>query len=743
MRLNSIQKYVLVLPVHADERVLVAKEELVSYLQKICGQTLEVVADDAPLPDCAILLDRCAVDLAAYKKLTEVRREDGFILQTEGERLVVCGKTPTGTLYAVYHFLENFLGVDWFTPTIEKITPPTGDIRCDVVYDFPCQLRIVHGRNMQDERFRARHRLNFTVGETNNRLAYGHLQGVEFAFSWGMFGHTHEVFIPYKEYFKEHPEYFSFAEGHYGEDGRYQLCLTNPEVYEIILQKTMRYLEQHPDCKVISISQNDSYGYFAKNYCTCPNCMKIAEEEEAYSAVNLQLVNRVADEVAKKYPRVMVHTFCYEYTRKPPKAMRVRDNVIVQLCLNLDFGVSLTDSQGEDVKRYVDGWRAIAKNLYIWTYPCLHSLYSAPIGNFKRIYENARYLFNIGVYGIFQQENYDYFPCNFTDLRFYMLAKTFTHPNMRYDEYLGYMEKFCDAVYGNAGKDICAYVRLLDELFDGRKSFSPQIYADEAFIRKGKALWKHALLVAKEPTRERVKALSVQFDFAYACYLYYGTTEKCAYETEHKKLWKGLVSNGVKLFRENATILPLESIHYGNPPEKVGVRRKEIKVENSRRIQLAEANSNPDVTDFDFDFIVEKRENLLVVDVHVVDKTPETVNNANMNDWQQDSVEFFISESCSDKTKLGEGDYKLRVNVEGRYTAFGNEHKIDFCECKRTKNGYNVRVGFLLPKDCKKIGFEIMAHNMDGKTYVNTRYWNAFPQLLVPSNPSVYGIIKF
>jgi hypothetical protein len=40
-----------------------------------------------------------------------------------------------------------------------------------------------------DQKYRARQRLNYTVGDVNDKLAYGGLRGIKFAFSWGYFGH--------------------------------------------------------------------------------------------------------------------------------------------------------------------------------------------------------------------------------------------------------------------------------------------------------------------------------------------------------------------------------------------------------------------------------------------------------------------------------------------------------------------------------------------------------------------------
>lgn len=742
-----IEKYGIVIPRDADETVITAKDELSEYIRKACGCELPVFTDGEQA-EYEIVLDKCDRGMSAYALIPALKNNDGFVIKSEGKRLLIAGKESAGTLYGVYDFLERFLGVEWFTPEIESVEPEPRDIRADIVYDFPCKIRIVHAHNMWDEKFRARKRLSFTVGETNNKLAYGNLRGVEFAFSWGLFGHTFEVLLPYKQYFTAHPEWFSFAEGRYGEEGRHQICLTNPEVFDIVLKNVLGYLKTHPTCKIISVSQNDSYADFADNYCRCDGCMAVAEREQSYAGVNLEFVNRIAAEVEKHYPDVLVHTFCYKYTSEPPRFIKPRDNVLVQLCINVDYGVSLTDEKGKETKEYVDKWRAISKNLYLWTYPCFHAMYALPMGNFKTIYENTQYLYKSNVYGIFQQENGDYFPGNFCDLRFYLLSKLFVRPEMTFEEYKAYAKKFLSAVYGNAAEYIYEYIELLDELYEGVNEVDNELFVNAPFIEKGASLFEKAIAAENGQKRERAEKLSIQFKYAELVYLYdrmtRGEVSPEVYEEKHRKYWEMLKASGAKRFRENGNIPDLKTLGYLNPPYKVGPRRKKLVISEGKTSEtiFADANSNSAVTDFTFGFTAKAANGILDINVDVTDNDPSYVNNANLDDWAQNSVEFFLSETCSEDTRLSAGDYKLRVNSEGKYTAFGSDSKIVYVNALRTENGYMVRAGFVLPENCDKLGFEIMAHNViDGK-YINTRYWNAYDGMLVPTNPSVYGIIE-
>ena len=59
---------------------------------------------------------------------------DGAVLARDGA-LVLAGGRPRGTLYAVYHYLEDVAGVRWLTPATDhvpthgKLPLPKGDMR--------------------------------------------------------------------------------------------------------------------------------------------------------------------------------------------------------------------------------------------------------------------------------------------------------------------------------------------------------------------------------------------------------------------------------------------------------------------------------------------------------------------------------------------------------------------------------------------------------------------------------------
>ena len=144
--------------------------------------------------------------------------------------------------------------------------------------------------------------------------------GISYA---GSFCHTMAYLID-PNLFETEPELFA-----YGVKTRArtidQPCLTNPRTLELAIQGVRKWLSENPEAKIVSVTQNDN-----QNYCVCENCKKVDKEEGSQAGTMLRFVNAIADDIKDDYPDVMVDTFAYQYTRKPPKITVPRDNVIVE-----------------------------------------------------------------------------------------------------------------------------------------------------------------------------------------------------------------------------------------------------------------------------------------------------------------------------------------------------------------------------------------------------------------------------
>jgi hypothetical protein len=217
-------------------------------------------------------------------------------------RISIAGGRPRGTLYGVYTFLEDYVGVRFLTRDHTHVPPiegpkPVGPL--DRTYRPPLSFRwAFYGENNNYPAFATRMRVNTVTDE--ERL--GGRTPI------GLIGHSFLRYMPSRRYGGEHPEWYALRDGRRlapFENDSYetQPCLTNPEVFDHVLSGVMRTIERHPERGNVVVGQNDNV-----KYCTCDACRAIDEREESTMGTLLTFVNAIADEVAKVHPDVLVGT---------------------------------------------------------------------------------------------------------------------------------------------------------------------------------------------------------------------------------------------------------------------------------------------------------------------------------------------------------------------------------------------------------------------------------------------------
>ena len=165
------------------------------------------------------------------------------------------------------------------------------------------------------------------------------------------FVHTFYRLVPPERYFKTNPEYFSMIDGaRRSEHG--QLCLTNEDLLEVVIEEVRRRLKANPEAAIVSISQNDSGGGDG-GACQCGRCRAVDEAEGSPSGVLLRFVNAVAERLEPEFPAVAFDTLAYQYTRKPPRITRPRPSVIVRLC-SIECSFAQTMEEGPENKAFRD-----------------------------------------------------------------------------------------------------------------------------------------------------------------------------------------------------------------------------------------------------------------------------------------------------------------------------------------------------------------------------------------------------
>ena len=219
------------------------------------------------------------------------------------------------------------------------------------------------------------------------------------------------------------------------------------------------WIQQYPEATIISVSQNDT-----GKWCQCEQCKALDEKEGSPAASMIRFANAIAEDIEHDFPKVRIDTLAYQYTRKPPKTLRPRRNVIVRLCsIECCFAHPLeTCSSPENAHFRADitAWQPVAPTLYVWDYTPNFAHYQQPFPNFDALQPNVRFFVQHGVHGLFEQGNYSGGGNGeMGPLRAYLLAKLLWNPDT---DLAKHESEFLAAYYGKAASGIHYYLYLLE-----------------------------------------------------------------------------------------------------------------------------------------------------------------------------------------------------------------------------------------------------------------------------------------
>ena len=475
-------------------------------------QALFRQATGAELPvshDTALQRNVIAIGQGAAGISVDGFDDEQLLIRIAADRIAITGGRPRGTLYGVYEFFERYLGCEflthdqtWFPPAAELKPLPLEDHAFTPAFSFRSSY---YKENYDHPEFATRRRINTITAE--EKLGGKTPQN--------LIGHSYCKWITAEKYGKTHPEYFAMVNGArqlLGGGGGPQPCVSNPEVIDIIAKAVIEELDQHPELRNIAVSQNDN-----GDYCRCPRCAEINTREDSAMGANLALVNAVAERVEKAHPGVMVGTLAYVYSRKPPKFLKPRHNVQIQLCsieccslhpVN-DPACPFNTSFSEDLK----GWRAICDQIWVWNYNTNFTFYDLPLANLKSIGPNVKFFLDSHAKGVFMQANGNGNAGEMCDLRNYIISKCLWNPGL---DSWALAEKFCRLHYGRAADEIIAYETMLHRVSE-EAGFHPdcgplaeRIGLTPEVVREAQGCFARAMEEADDDTvRARVEKASI------------------------------------------------------------------------------------------------------------------------------------------------------------------------------------------------------------------------------------------
>ncbi len=435
----------------------------------------------------------------------------GFCYRIYDKDIEIEAGSEQAMVYAVYDWLERIAGCRYYSRSYEYIPFDANLTVCFEEYHFSpvLEYREILYRDYSDPDFAEKHKMTPSSKRDEN---------------WGFWCHSFYTLCPPEEYFDEHPEYFALYEGkRVGENA--QLCLSNPDVFEIVLKNLKKHMAEKPDAKYWSVSQNDNAAY-----CQCEKCREMNERDGSPIGSVLNFVNRIAEH----FPDKVISTLAYWYTRKAPAVTRPGDNVHIMLCnIEANRGLPIeTDEKSAGSRQELLDWKEICQNVFLWDYCIQFRNLVSPFPNLRVLGPNIRFFVENNVRSLFSQCNRE-IGGEFHELRGYLLAKLMWDPYINEREV---MIDFLNGYYKQAGPLILQYIDLIHaemekgggelNIFGGPLD-AKDTYLREELFRRYESLFEEAIAAAEgdRDTQFRVKTAALPVYYA-GIVLEYGSREE-------------------------------------------------------------------------------------------------------------------------------------------------------------------------------------------------------------------------
>ena len=437
--------------------------------------------------------------------------ESGFLYRIFDKDIEIEAGNGQAMVYAVYDWLERVAGCRYYSRTYEYIPFDANLTVCFEEYQFSpiLQYREIHYRDFFDPEFAEKHKMVPQCKRDEN---------------WGFWCHSFGTLCSPEEYFDEHPEYFSLYEGkRVGKNA--QLCLSNPDVFDIVLKNLKKHMDENPKAKYWSVSQNDNAAY-----CQCEKCREMNERDGSPMGSVLNFGNRIAEH----FPDKVISTLAYWYTRKAPATTRPAENVHIMLCnIEANRGLPIeTDEKSSGSRQELLDWKEICQNVFLWDYCVQFRNLVSPFPNLRVLGPNIRFFVENNVRSLFSQSNRE-IGGEFHELRGYLLAKLMWDPYINEREV---MIDFLNGYYKQAGPVILQYIDLIHDEMEkaggelnifGGPLDAKDTYMREDLFRQYEALFGEAISLTQgdADTQFRVKTAALPIYYA-GIVLEYGDREE-------------------------------------------------------------------------------------------------------------------------------------------------------------------------------------------------------------------------
>lgn len=416
---------------------------------------------------------------------TELKVNEGTVL-TSGEDIYLMGGDEAGACMAVYSFLEEELGVRWFTvygdnniPEHRSLTLPPTKRKVTTPFRYRELYVDIYQQRDRLQEFAFRHQLN--------RFPYkGELESANQLPRIGPQHHSFFYFIapgpehdnpdwatlskPAKAgFFATNPEYFSLSTEGTRVDNL-QLCFSNPNLRKEFTRQVYDLIKREKrEEGIISVSALDVPGRF----CNCPDCQQIERDLGTPAGPLFDYLIELCNQIEKDYPKIRISTLAYrkDQSEIPPSNLETlpKNLVIIFAPIDADFSKSLSHKDNGATTKNLRRWSELVENLWIWYYPEPYCSPNPSFGNLERIRDDFRLFAEVGVNGFFvEHSSSSAIGLNLAELKTYLLVRALKNPQLDLETEV---TAFTDYYYGAAAPTMREWLQELEVIRKKHSSF--------------------------------------------------------------------------------------------------------------------------------------------------------------------------------------------------------------------------------------------------------------------------------
>ncbi|MBQ8374354.1 MAG: DUF4838 domain-containing protein [Clostridia bacterium] len=466
--------YDIVISKDADVIETDAANELQSFLYQSTGCRLDVISDgNVTANETAKYISVGNTKLSeAVEADYSVLGDSGFLIDLQGNTVVLKGATSEGTLYAVYEFLSKEIGFEAYAMD-EIYFNKLANVKMVKFEDYQSVAAIDYrlptwGENREVE-LAKRMRL---IGSQMNGTS---INGAD----WGLASHSVRwVISP-----TEHPEWYN----------NNHLCMSNEEaLQEFINHPTKGILTRianTPSARFFELGHSDD-----SNFCECDDCKIGKELYGGISGIYMRWLNRIGEAVENWLEETgsdrevwIIGLMYLGYQYAPVvenqdgsfslahESVKARSNVAVRYApIGACYAHAINDpecsvnAKGKFDKE-LQKWKFVADKVFLWLYSAEYYDYMFFFNDMAQLNESYAFYEEVGVYGVKDEGLIYNANSPFGGLKVYLRSKLMWDPDLD-------ISVLIDDFYKHYFREAAPYMK---EMYEGIRNHFVEISVNE------------------------------------------------------------------------------------------------------------------------------------------------------------------------------------------------------------------------------------------------------------------------